>query len=73
MGGSDRAVCLFTRWKNVSAVATGAGIWFYDAQTYREMALLTGHTEVVRTVAFFTRWKNARFWRTRCYRQIMET
>ena len=51
MGGSDRAVAFSPDGKRL-AVATGAGIWFYDAQTYREMALLTGHTEVVRTVAF---------------------
>ena len=51
MGGSDRAVAFSPDGKRF-AVATGAGIWIYDAQTYREMALLTGHTEVVRAVAF---------------------
>ncbi|MYH80876.1 sigma-70 family RNA polymerase sigma factor [Candidatus Poribacteria bacterium] len=51
MGGSDRAVA-FSPDGQRFAVATGAGIWIYDAQTYREMALLTGHTEVVRAVAF---------------------
>ena len=51
MGGSDRAVAFSPDGKRL-AVATGAGIWFYDAQTYREMALLTGHTGVVRAVAF---------------------
>ena len=51
MGGSDRAVAFSPDGKRL-AIATGAGIWFYDAQTYREMALLTGHTEVVRAVAF---------------------
>ena len=51
MGGSDRAVAFSPDGKRL-AVATGAGIWFYDAQTYREIALLTGHTGVVRAVAF---------------------
>ena len=51
MGGSDRAVAFSPDGKRL-AIATGAGIWFYDAQTYREMVLLTGHTEVVRAVAF---------------------
>ncbi len=51
MGGSDRAVA-FSPDGTRFAVATGAGIWIYDAQTYREMALLTGHTGVVRAVAF---------------------
>ena len=51
MGGSDRAVAFSPDGKRL-AVATGAGIWIYDGQTYRELALLTGHTDVVRTVAF---------------------
>ena len=51
MGGSDRAVAFSPDGKRL-AVATGAGIWIYDGQTYRELALLTGHTGVVRTVAF---------------------
>ena len=51
MGGSDRAVAFSPDGKRL-AIATGAGIWFHDAQTYREMALLTGHTGVVRAVAF---------------------
>ena len=51
MGGSDRAVAFSPDGKRL-AIATGAGIWFYDAQTYREMTLLTGHTGVVRAVAF---------------------
>ena len=51
MGGSDRAVAFSPDGKRL-AIATGAGIWFYDAETYREMALLTGHTGVVRAVAF---------------------
>ena len=34
------------------AVASSIGIWLYDAQTYQEVALLTGHTEWVNSVAF---------------------
>ena len=33
-------------------VASSIGIWLYDAQTYQEVALLTGHTAFVRSVAF---------------------
>ena len=51
MGGSDRAVAFSPDGKRL-AVATGVGIWIYDGQTYHELALLTGHTGVVRTVAF---------------------
>ena len=51
MGGSDRAVA-FSPDGTRFAVATGAGIWIYDAKTYREISLLTGPTGVVRTVAF---------------------
>ena len=34
------------------AVAGGIGVWFYDTSTYQEIDLLTGHTELVTTVAF---------------------
>ena len=51
MGGSDRSVAFSPDGKRF-AVATGAGIWIYDAETYREISLLTGHTRRVRTVAF---------------------
>ena len=34
------------------AVATSIGIWFYDVETFDEIALLTGHTEEVTAVAF---------------------
>ena len=37
---------------NLIAVATSIGIWLYDAHTYAEIALLTGHTETVNSVAF---------------------
>ena len=34
------------------AVATSMGIWLYDAETFDELKLLTGHKEEVNTVAF---------------------
>ena len=34
------------------AVASSIGIWIYDSQTLQELALLTGHTSSVRSVAF---------------------
>ena len=34
------------------AVASSVGIWIYNANTYAEVALLTGHTGPVRSVAF---------------------
>ena len=34
------------------AVASSIGIWLYDTQTYQEIALLTGHTSWVGSVAF---------------------
>ena len=34
------------------AVAGSIGIWLYDAETYQEIALLTGHTDRVLSVAF---------------------
>ena len=34
------------------AVASSIGIWLYDAQTYQEVSLLTGHTADVMSVAF---------------------
>ena len=34
------------------AVATGIGIWLYDTTTYKEVALLSGHTAEVTSVAF---------------------
>ena len=37
---------------NRLAVASGTGIWLYDAYTGKELDLLTGHTESVPTVAF---------------------
>ena len=51
MGGSDRAVAFSPDGKRL-AVATGAGIWIYDGQTYHELTLLTGHTSIARAVAF---------------------
>ena len=37
---------------NTFAVGSSAGIWLYDAKTYRELALLTGDTYTVDAVAF---------------------
>ena len=34
------------------AVASSIGVWLYDAQTYQERAVLTGHTDDVLSVAF---------------------
>ena len=34
------------------AVASSIGVWLYDAQTYQERALLTGHTDEVSSVVF---------------------
>ena len=34
------------------AIASSIGIWMYDAQTHQAVALLTGHTETVESVAF---------------------
>ena len=34
------------------AVASSIGIWLYDTATHQEIALLTGHTHEVRSVAF---------------------
>ena len=34
------------------AVASGIGIWLYDTATHQEIALLTGHTNSVDSVAF---------------------
>ena len=34
------------------AVASGIGIWLYDTGTHQEVALLTGHTDLVKSVAF---------------------
>ncbi len=34
------------------AVASSIGVWLYDTTTYKEIALLTGHTERVTCIAF---------------------
>ena len=33
-------------------MATSMGVWLYDAETFDEIALLTGHKEAVTAVAF---------------------
>ena len=45
------------------AVAGSIGIWLYDTATYQELALLTGHTYVVTSVSFSSRWKQYRKWK----------
>ena len=42
----------FSPDNNLLAVASSIGIWIYDAQTGKERDLLTGHTEVIWTIAF---------------------
>ena len=42
----------FTPDGNRIAVATSIGIWIYDAQTRKELALLTGHTRRVTSMDF---------------------
>ena len=37
---------------NLLAIATSMGIWIYDARTTEELALLTGHTDIVTCIAF---------------------
>lgn len=37
---------------NSIAVATHIGIWLYDAHTYQELSLLTGHKGSVLSIAF---------------------
>ena len=44
------------------AVASGIGIWLYDAQTYQEIALLTEHTGWISSVAFSPGWENVSKW-----------
>ena len=45
------------------AVASSIGIWLYDAQTYQEVALLTGHTAKVTGVRIQPGRRNAGKWR----------
>ena len=50
-GGGDPAVVWSPDGTSL-AVASSIGIWLYDADTGAEVALLTGHTSDVRSVAF---------------------
>ena len=47
----DRGIA-FSPDGNHLAVATSMGVWLYDAETFDEIALLTGHKEAVTAVAF---------------------
>ena len=43
---------VYSRDRSRLAVASSSGIWLYDTTTYQEIALLTGHTSWVNSVAF---------------------
>ena len=47
----DRGIAFSPNGRRL-AVATSMGVWLYDAETFDELALLTGHTEEVTVVAF---------------------
>ena len=51
IGEGDRAVAYSPDGTRL-AVASGIGIWLYDAHTGAEVALFTGHTGLVISVAF---------------------
>ena len=51
IGGADRAVAYSPDGTRL-AVAAVSGIWFYDAHTGSEVALLTGHTSPMSSVSF---------------------
>ena len=51
IGEGDRAVAFSPDGQRL-AVASGIGVWLYDVATSRELALFTGHTGDVGTVAF---------------------
>ena len=51
ISGRDKAVT-FSLSGQLLAVASGIGVWLYDVATLRELALFTGHTGRVGTVAF---------------------
>ena len=48
---SDRGIA-FSPDGNRLAVATSIGVWLYDAETFNEIALLTGHKDAVSSVEF---------------------
>ena len=49
--GTDRALA-FSPDGQLFAVASAIGIWLYDVATWREIELLTGHSQSVEAVAF---------------------
>ena len=44
------------------AVASSIGIWLYDAQSYGEIALLTGHTAQSQQCSLQSGWQDTRKW-----------
>ena len=52
--GSVTGDIVFSPDSTIIAIPSSIGIWLYDAQTYKELALLTGHTAPVNMLAFFT-------------------
>ena len=52
MGKGDIYQLQFSPDDTVLGVATSIGILIYDAETYQEIALLTEHNDVVKSVAF---------------------
>ena len=51
IGNGDRTLAYSSDGTRL-AVASKVGIWLYDAHTSTEVALLTGHTDQVTSVAF---------------------
>ena len=56
---------------NLLAVASSIGIWLYDAETDKELDLLTGHTSVVFSSVFLAGWQNYRKRKLGRYRAIV--
>ena len=52
LGKGDVAGVVYSPDGSLLAVAGSAGTWLYDAETYQERALLTGHSASVQSVAF---------------------
>ena len=50
--GSVTGDIVFSPDSTIIAIPSSIGIWLYNAQTYKELALLTGHTTPVKMLAF---------------------